>query len=323
VTVYRLWPSTDGAPTDEGTDPINLGTEIILSATGWVTALHMWRATLAETGPVTGAVYNVVTGVQVAGTSVTYSLSGTGWQTATLVAPVQLTAGVRYIAVVHHTDRYAGTGSYWTSGPGASGITNGILSAPPNSAVTSAPVGQGRYDESGTIAAPTSTFSGGGYWADLSVTDEDPAGSTASGSATSSGSAVAVRLGVATASGSASGAGSATGIRVGLGAAEGIADGTGSAIAIRVGLASAVGTAVAAGTADATRIGVASTSGSATAGGSAAAIRIGIGTASGGAVGTGIAGVDGSTASGSAVGSGTVTIHPLIRRPRRGVIHRP
>jgi hypothetical protein len=177
VATYRLWPATNGHPTDASTAPISLGTEIALSATGWVTALHMWRATLSETGPVTGAIYNVATGVQVPGTAVTYTLSGTGWQTVTLATPVQLSASTRYIVVVHHTDRYAGTASYWTSGPGGSGITNGILTAPPNSAVVTAPVGQGRYTEAGTIQAPTSTFNGGGYWADLDVTDVNP-GST-------------------------------------------------------------------------------------------------------------------------------------------------
>jgi len=187
VGTYRLWPSTNGAGTDSANSPISLGTEIVLSATGWVTALHMWRATLSEVGPVTGAVYAVATATQVPGTAVTYTLSGTGWQTATLAVPVQLAASTRYIVVVHHTDRYAGTASYWTSGPGGAGITNGILTAPPNSAVTTAPAGQGRYTEAGTIQAPTSTFSGGGYWADLSVTDVNPGGVSGTGSLTATG----------------------------------------------------------------------------------------------------------------------------------------
>lgn len=184
---YRLWPATNGHPTDASNAPISLGTEFTLSATGWVTALHMWRATLSETGPVTGAIYAVATGTQVSGTAVTYTLSGTGWQTATLAAPVQLSASTRYIVVVHHTDRYAGTANYWTSGPGGSGITNGILTAPPNSAVVSAPVGQGRYTEAGTIQAPTSTFNGGGYWSDLTVADVNPGGVTGTATLTASG----------------------------------------------------------------------------------------------------------------------------------------
>ncbi|MEU0940113.1 DUF4082 domain-containing protein [Embleya sp. NPDC005971] len=174
---YRIWPATSGAVTDEATAPINLGTEFSLSATGWVKALHFWRATLAEAGPVTGAVYDVATGTQVAGTAVTYSLSGTGWHTATLGVAVQLTASTRYIVVVHHTDRYGGTGGYWAGGgPGASGITNGILTAPAAAAVTSAPLGNGRYEETGSIGAPTNTFNGGNYWADLTVSDVNPGG---------------------------------------------------------------------------------------------------------------------------------------------------
>ncbi|MGW1998484.1 DUF4082 domain-containing protein [Embleya sp. NPDC001921] len=176
MATYRLWPATNGNPTDEATSPINLGTEIVLSATGWATALHFWRATLSELGPVTGAIYAVASGSQVPGTAVSFTLSGTGWHTATLAAPVQLTAGVRYIVVIRHTDKYAGTGGYFTSGPGSGGITNGILTAPPAASVTSPPVGNGRYDEAGSIAAPTGTYDGGCYWSDVTVSDVNPGG---------------------------------------------------------------------------------------------------------------------------------------------------
>ncbi|OPC83018.1 hypothetical protein B4N89_20615 [Embleya scabrispora] len=176
MATYRLWPATNGSPTDEATNPINLGTEIILSATGWVTALHFWRATLSELGPVSGAIYNVTTATQVTGTAVTFTLSGTGWHTATLAAPVQLSAGTRYVIVIRHTDRYAGTGGYFASGPGASGISNGIITAPAASAVTTAPVGNGRFDEAGAIAAPASTFNGGCYWGDATIADVNPGG---------------------------------------------------------------------------------------------------------------------------------------------------
>ncbi|MGW1998539.1 DUF4082 domain-containing protein [Embleya sp. NPDC001921] len=176
MATYRLWPATNGNPTDEATNAINLGTEIVLSATGWATDLHFWRATLSEVGPVTGAIYAVVSGSQVPGTAVSFTLSGTGWHTATLAAPVQLTAGVRYIVVIRHTDRYAGTGAYFASGPGASGITNGILTAPSAAAVSSAPIGNGRFTEAGAIAAPTGTFNGGCYWSDVTVSDVNPGG---------------------------------------------------------------------------------------------------------------------------------------------------
>lgn len=323
MAVFRLWPSTTGAVTDEATSPINLGTEIVLSATGWVTALHCWRATLSEVGPVTGAVYAVVSGAQVSGTAVTFTLSGTGWHTATLASPIQLAASTRYIVVIHHTDRYAGTGGYWASGPGASGITNGILTAPPASAVTVSPVGQGRFSESPTIAAPTSTFNGGCYWADLSITDEDPAGSTASGSATSSGSAAAVRSVVADSSGSASSDGAASGARTAVASATGSGAGTAQADGDRTAVAAASGSSESSGSADAGRIAVAIAVGSATTLAAADGSRTAVAAASGGATGSGLVDGDGRTALGGGISTGLASRHPLIRRPRRGTIHRP
>ncbi|MEU0940303.1 DUF4082 domain-containing protein [Embleya sp. NPDC005971] len=323
MATYRLWPSTDGNATDESTSPINLGTEVVLSSTGWVTALHFWRATLSELGPVTGAVYAVVSGAQVPGTAVTFTLSGTGWQTATPATPVQLAASVRYVVVIHHTDRYAGTGGYFASGPGASGITSGILTAPSAAAVSSAPIGNGRFDEAGTIAAPTTTFNGGNYWSDITVTDEDPAGAAASGSASSTGSASGIRGVVGSTSGSAAGSGSATGARSALAAASGSAAGAGSADGLRSAIGVAGGFGASAGSAGGSRVAMAAAAGTGESSATATGSRTAVAAASGTASGSGLVDGDGRIALGGGTSSGVAAIHPLIHRPRRGIIHRP
>ncbi|OPC84214.1 hypothetical protein B4N89_27730 [Embleya scabrispora] len=177
MTDFRIWPNTDGR-TESSTEetPVSLGTEFVLSATGWAKALHYWRATEAELGTVTGAIYAVDTDAEIDGTAVTFVVSGVGWQTYTLAAPVRLEADTRYVVSVHHPNRYAmGLGAYFSAGPGAAGITNGIITAPPTSAVTS-PNGQGRYEYGPTRVAPRQTFNANAYLSDVTVGDTDPGG---------------------------------------------------------------------------------------------------------------------------------------------------
>ncbi|MEU0937612.1 DUF4082 domain-containing protein [Embleya sp. NPDC005971] len=179
LSIWNHATVTGPATSEAEETPVSLGTEFMLSATGWVKALHYWRATVAETGTVTGSVYLAATGVEVAGTVVTFTPTGTGWQTATITTPVQLTAGVRYILSIHHPSRYAaGVAAYWSTGPGASGHTNGILTAPSNAAIAGAPLGQGRYEYGPTRQAPASTFNANNYYSDVTVTDVDPNGTT-------------------------------------------------------------------------------------------------------------------------------------------------
>lgn len=178
MATYRIWPSASGPSNADNGDPVTLGTRFRLSATGWVTHLHYWRGTTDDNGTHQGVVYLVSGGTQVSGTLVTFVDSGTGWQTAALAAPVQLAADTLYcVAVFHPNGRPAFTGAYWVSGgPGASGITNGILTAP-NSADAG---GQGVFNGAGSLAHPTGSFNQTNYWVDLTVTDTDPTQQTAS-----------------------------------------------------------------------------------------------------------------------------------------------
>lgn len=174
---FRIWPATDGPAFAFEDDPVNLGTEFYVTQTCWLKQIHCWRGDTAMDGTVLGRVWIASggsAGTALAGTDVTFTLSGTGWQTATLATPVQLTANVRYRASIHAPSGYTGSGNYWTSGAGSAGHTNGPLVAP-----SSGPGGhqsgtQGSFAYSAGYAFPNSTFQGGNYWVDVTVTDVDP-----------------------------------------------------------------------------------------------------------------------------------------------------
>lgn len=171
---YTLFGTTPG-PDTSGSDgqPITLAHQITITTPCWATALRVYRGTTAITGPLTGRLWRATaptTGTAVPGSDVTFSLSGTGWQTALLDTPIALDPGI-YKAAVRFTDQFPVTSGYWTSGPGATGITSGPLTAPNN---TDALDGQGSYTTS--TGYPGTSGSGGGYWVDLTVTDTDPIG---------------------------------------------------------------------------------------------------------------------------------------------------
>jgi Domain of unknown function (DUF4082) len=175
VTDYRVFPATDGPP-DSVSDgqPLNLAMEIRTTGQTWVTALHFWRGTTAITGTIVGRLYTVdtvSTGTPVPGTDVTFTLSGTGWQTATLDAPVELSPDVRHKVVVRYADQFPITGAYWSSGAGASGHVNGPLQAYSDA---TAVAGQGTFSAGSFDVYPTSSVNAANYWVDLTVTDTDP-----------------------------------------------------------------------------------------------------------------------------------------------------
>lgn len=181
MTDYRVWPATNGPNADAGdpASPINLGLIFQVSSTCWAKAIHFYRGALSVNGPVKGRIFLVNTQAVVSGTAVDFVLSGTGWQTANLVSPVQLTANTSYKVAIHSDDNYSGTGGYWATGAGVGGITNGPLTAPD---AGGAPLGLGPIQQgsfrvtSDPDLYPNSYFNGGNYWVDVTVTDVDPGG---------------------------------------------------------------------------------------------------------------------------------------------------
>ena len=191
MTDWRIWPATNGPNTDAAdASDISRGIIFRLSSTGWLTAIRFYRGTTNvgnhTGGAPTGRLYAVAGETPVAGTDVTFTLSGTGWQTATLSTPVMLSAGVTYKAVVL-TGNYTATGGYFASGAGVGGIVQGIITAPDAggnpSGIGSIQQGSFRQPTTG-LQYPNQYFGGGNYWVDVTVADADPGSDirTASGS---------------------------------------------------------------------------------------------------------------------------------------------
>jgi len=186
VTDHHLWPATDGPITDSTTDPISLGVEFDVTAPAWLIGFRCWRASAGDTG-VTVAAFHVATEAALAGSTTAVPDGGTGWRAVT-IDPIALTPGVRYVATAHHPVRYPGTAGYWMPGqPGDGGQTQGPLHAPDNAQVTAAPIGQGRFLLGPSIAAPTQTYQGGGYWITPVVTDVNPGGVSGTATLTAAG----------------------------------------------------------------------------------------------------------------------------------------
>jgi hypothetical protein len=166
--------------------------------------------------------------------------AGSGWVSTTLTAT--LSASTLYTAVVYHGTSFSGTWDdyetgYWTTGgAGASGISNGIVSAP-NSAGGNTGV---LLNGGGSISYPTSSFSNANYWIDVDVSPAGVSGAanlTGSGSLTASGhvtqpaAAALSGAGTLTAAGTASTQVSATLIGLGALTAGATVTGTGQGTA--------------------------------------------------------------------------------------------
>ena len=117
--------------------------------------------------------------------SETASWSGaaaSGWVTALFATPPALSSGVQYKACVNRGNGgignwYSTTGAYWSgTGPGASGITSGPLSAP--SSTGTVPLGgqgQDTFTAALALSYPLSEFNPPNYWLDVVVQVTTPA----------------------------------------------------------------------------------------------------------------------------------------------------
>jgi hypothetical protein len=168
MTDYRIWPATNGPVSSSADSPVNLGTLVQLSATGWATRLWYYRPDTNIQDPDAGAIFAVGGGgTPVSGTQVSaWQGPTTGWRYADISPAVQLSAG-DYLATAHYVDGYPATAGYWVG----NSINNGILTALDSTAVN------GRFSYGALLAEPTSNGGGASYWVDVTVTDTDPSGS--------------------------------------------------------------------------------------------------------------------------------------------------
>lgn len=171
MTDYSIFQAQTGPGSASVDGAVTLGTEFYITSTGYAKALRCWRADTTITGAIVGQVYDVASGTAVSGTNVTFSVSGTGWLTANMTTPVSLTISTRYRAAVFFPSNYSATSGYWSTGAGASGITNGPLTAPSSGGGPTQSSTQGSFTYGSSIAFPSSTFGSSGYWVDVIVTD--------------------------------------------------------------------------------------------------------------------------------------------------------
>lgn len=173
MTDYSIWPSTNGPFVDGSDGPYNLATQFRLSVPAWLKAIRFWRGTTNIVAPILGRVWAVtgsLTGDPVPNTDVSFTLSGTGWQSAPTPLFPKLSAGQDYRVAIATGAFYTGTARYWLDGPGLGGITSGIINAPDT--ITSG--NQGTFISQSGYAYPNQTFQGGNYWVDVIVSDTDP-----------------------------------------------------------------------------------------------------------------------------------------------------
>jgi hypothetical protein len=176
-TSYRLWPSYPTLPGHLNSDTAGytLGTEFLLSASCTLDKIWFYSAAGASVLPTRCAIWDVGSQSEVSGTGNTSpawsGAAGSGWVSCAY-SGVTLPAG-DYKASAYYgggAQWYQATASYWSTGPGASGITAGPLTAPGMSAATSP--GQSTYNL-GTWGYPATWATGGNgecNWVDVEVT---------------------------------------------------------------------------------------------------------------------------------------------------------
>jgi hypothetical protein len=156
-----------------------MGCEFYTLEACWLTSVGVLRSGLNQTAAVTCRLYRITgttTAVQV-GSDWTITLSGSTWNNGAPASPIALTANQRYRVVCLFPDFAAKIASYFTSGPGANGLGNGLLVIPNRANATN--LAQNAFVSGASIAYPTTGNSDGpSYLIDPNVTDVDPAGAT-------------------------------------------------------------------------------------------------------------------------------------------------
>ncbi|WP_353619938.1 DUF4082 domain-containing protein [Mesorhizobium sp. BR1-1-16] len=154
VSVFQQGEGPSGGGVAGG-QSVELGMKFVSSADGTISGLRFYKAA-GDTGSHTGSLWSA-TGTLLA--TVTFvNETASGWQTAVLSNPVQITAGTTYVASYHTTGTYVATGNYFSTSHGGSGLTA------PSSASSG---GNGLYAYSSSNVFPTNSFNSSNYWVDV------------------------------------------------------------------------------------------------------------------------------------------------------------
>lgn len=181
MSIYTLFGQSGTAGAATGTASITICCQFSVNTTIPLTGIWWNSPTSAVALPTACAIFDNTSQTEVTGTlnsSPTWSgAAGSGWVKCTYNGSVSLTSGHIYFVAVYNNSGtlwFASTAGYWTTGPGASGITNGPLSAPNNAGAV---IGQDSVASGPTsIAFPEFTESGKNYWVDVELSTKTPSG---------------------------------------------------------------------------------------------------------------------------------------------------
>lgn len=179
---YRIWPNMPSTLQGLSSDTTGyiLATEFSMSQAAALDKIWFYSPSGAAALPTRCAVWSVSTQAEVTGTdnssptwkdpSGTTANPGDGWVYCDYSsAGVTLSGSTNYKVSAYHaagSEWMSATSGYWTTGGlGASGRSNGILSAPNNAG---AAPGQSSYVT--TWSYPASTVNSENYWVDIEVT---------------------------------------------------------------------------------------------------------------------------------------------------------
>jgi len=178
VTAYTLFSQatpTGGFTTSE--NEVTIGITFALSQSCTLNAIWWYSPSGATSLPTIG-LYEVSGQVLVATLSPAWSgAAGSGWVRGPFVTPPVLTAVTIYKACVYllAADSLYETDDYWSTGPGASGLSNGPLLAP---SASSSSDGQEDYNFAVGISYPGTTYTSANWWIDPEVTPVSTGGNT-------------------------------------------------------------------------------------------------------------------------------------------------
>ncbi|MGY3104443.1 VCBS repeat-containing protein [Bradyrhizobium sp. LM6.9] len=170
-TIYTVTPSSSltlFSPTDTpavisngDSGAVEVGLKFVSTASGKITGIRFYKA-LDNTGTHIGDLWTT-NGTLLA--SATFSNeTASGWQQVDFATPVNVQAGVTYVASYHtNTGHYSSTDFYFID---YDGITKGALTAPGSSLN-----GVYAYGSSPTFPSNTSSIDAANYWVDVVFTD--------------------------------------------------------------------------------------------------------------------------------------------------------
>lgn len=178
MTVYTLFGQTGGGTIVSDGSTYTMGMQFTLSQPATLTGIWFYSAPTATALPAGCAIFQQTgagTGTVVAGsrndTPSWSGAAGSGWVKCTYASGPVLAAATIYKVVIEKDSsslEYSATSHYWDSGPGASGLTSGIITAPNNAGADG---GQDTFvTGSPWPAYPATSFNAANYWIDVEVT---------------------------------------------------------------------------------------------------------------------------------------------------------